>query len=736
MLRILVTFLLYFICLEAKAANIENQFSVSSNEPVTIEANTLYYNKEKDQAYAKGNVSIEQNDQILYADELTYFRKEDLLYAKGNVVLRRVDGSVFFTDEVKLSKSLMKGIAINFKAKMGVKSLLISSTAELIDENHIEMENMAYTPCKVCENNFIPNVPLWQFRAKKANMDRVAQRIDYEDATIEALGVPVIYTPYLSSPSPGADRKSGFLMPRFLLSSQQLGFSARIPYYLNIAKNMDATITPFFATKASDALFLQFRHKIKQGEYELNGSGTYTTMSSDSPTTDFFGDRKFEGHYDLKGNFTYENHFHRAHIKVKSKRVFDDAKTYLKKYRVNDDQILNTDVSYNVFDNRSYYIFRGLSFQDLRPLHNNKTTPAALPLIDMHYEGDSKTLFSKMHLDVNFLNLSRPQGVNYQRMVTTVALSKQAILPYGQLVKVKGSVRGDVYYTQKKPIIVTDTPAKLNNTLEGYETRGYPELNAEWSLPVYRTFSNGSVLVLEPVVNPIISAYTTNLEKIADEDSKSPEISAYNLFSSNRYKGYDKIESGNRLNYGIRGNLISPWMRNLNFLIGQSVRAKKDYNFQKSSGMDGLRSDYVSKLSLQPTEHVFINNNSRYDEDDLSLQRNELNLDLVFPKYTFNASHTYSNKDILDLSIPRYRQEAAFFATYNLIDDWWLEGAIRTRLGKKIATQPRRMIEDLIGLQYRGDCLYLRFAVSRNYTTIVDLKPETNYMINFNVPIF
>ena len=76
-------------------------------------------------------------------------------------------------------------------------------------------------------------------------------------------------------------------------------------------------------------------------------------------------------------------------------------------------------------------------------------------------------------------------------------------------------------------------------------------------------------------MNGIISPFSTNLDRGVNEDSQIPEISSSTLFEANRYKGLDKIESGHRLNYGIRGNVVSPdYFRNLYFLFGHNLRSK------------------------------------------------------------------------------------------------------------------------------------------------------------------
>ena len=58
-----------------------------------------------------------------------------------------------------------------------------------------------YSPCKIC-NQPGKRTPVWQVKAEKVVYDQVKHRIHFSDATVDFLGVPILYTPYLSAPDP------------------------------------------------------------------------------------------------------------------------------------------------------------------------------------------------------------------------------------------------------------------------------------------------------------------------------------------------------------------------------------------------------------------------------------------------------------------------------------------------------------------------------------------------------
>lgn len=707
--------------------------NLTGDQPVQIQADQLYNDKEKNIAYALGNVEIVQGNQILLADNATFHRTEDVIYLKGNVAIKREDGSIFFSDEARLEKTSKIGIALNFKARMAKKTLLAAKSADMVDDNTMEMEDMIITPCKICANNYRSFFPLWQFKAKKATLNKEAERIYYKDAKIDFLGVPVFYSPYLSSPAPGAKRKSGFLFPELAYSSKSTGFGVGVPYYWNIAPDKDATITPVLAREGK-LIFGEYRQKFKKGDFILKSSLAHVQKTGKNGAN--IGSRKtFKGHYDLAGDYIVRNDWHTGKLRYKSKRVFDPSKTYLRKYKISRDEILNTDISYNVFESKNYYIARGLSFQDLRFEHNNKTTPLVLPLLEAHREKDTGFWNSKLFTDVNVLNLIRSQGESYKRFSVAEGLKIPFKMPYGHKFSTTAAVRADLYDVDKTPIRVKDTKTKLLNNKEGAEGRIYPEIRNEWSWPLYNYIGNNMVII-EPVAQGIIAPNMTNLDKVGNEDSQLPEISASNLFSHNRYVGFDKIESGTRINYGVRGNITFEKFKNINAIFGQTYRTHKDFNFDRKSGLDGHQSDYVGKVTVQPDEHLFFNDAFRLNSTDANPLRNEVNMELVYPVWNLNIAHMWIDKKLVDKASAKYRQEVAVNGSYNVFREWWLESGINSRIGKKITNDSSRIVNTTAGVRFQADCLYAKFIVSRDYSKSRDLRPENSYSFVLTIPTY
>ncbi len=88
------------------------------------------------------------------------------------------------------------------------------------------------------------------------------------NTTVFFLGVPILYSPYMSFPLDNK-RKSGFLAPTFGTSGKS-GFEVALPYYWNIAENYDATFTPKVLTKRGVQMGTEFRYLLPKFSGEIN----------------------------------------------------------------------------------------------------------------------------------------------------------------------------------------------------------------------------------------------------------------------------------------------------------------------------------------------------------------------------------------------------------------------------------------------------------------------------------
>ncbi len=121
----------------------------------------------------------------------------------------------------------------------------------------------------------------------------------------------------------------------------------------------------------------------------------------------------------------------------------------------------------------------------------------------------------------------------------------------------------------------------------------------------------------------IVSPYGGNPDTIPNEDSQEVEFDDTNLFSSSRFSGLDRVESGPRVNYGVRWAAYGAGGGHTSVLVGQSYRLKEDDTFAEGSGLDGqaFRRRRPRPGVAEPVPRSDVPD--RLDKEDFTPRRNE-----------------------------------------------------------------------------------------------------------------
>ena len=203
---------------------------------------------------ASGKVEVTRLDLDLHADLLTYDRLSDTTHAQGNV---RIDRGLdwFSADRVDLELTRSAGTLIGTEYELGArKAGGHAQRIELIDRNHSTAYQANYTSCA----RDGPDEPDWIITGDQIDIDTATNEGRATHAVLRFLGVPILAAPSLTFPVT-AERKSGWLPPTGDLSNRS-GVAVSVPYYWNIAPNLDATISPGYSTRRGVALTGELRY--------------------------------------------------------------------------------------------------------------------------------------------------------------------------------------------------------------------------------------------------------------------------------------------------------------------------------------------------------------------------------------------------------------------------------------------------------------------------------------------
>jgi len=197
-----------------------------------------------------GEVRLEYGDQVLNTDELIYDP------ATGEVTL---PGWLEYTDAiVRMRASRARYNTESSSGRFDDVQYFIAGASgagnagvvTMTDQTHARVRGFDFTTCDLDD-------PAWQLKAGDVKLDFERGVGTARNARLEFQGVPILYSPWLSFPL-NDQRKSGFLYPLFGTSSDN-GLDLAVPYYWNIAPNMDATFTPRFIGDRGGLLGTEFR---------------------------------------------------------------------------------------------------------------------------------------------------------------------------------------------------------------------------------------------------------------------------------------------------------------------------------------------------------------------------------------------------------------------------------------------------------------------------------------------
>ena len=94
----------------------------------------------------------------------------------------------------------------------------------------------------MCDYREKDKCPPWSIQSTKMLHDNKKKTIFYDNAIIKVYDIPILYLPKLSHPDPSVDRRSGFLPPS-LSDTKNLGENITIPYFFNVSKDKNFTLT-------------------------------------------------------------------------------------------------------------------------------------------------------------------------------------------------------------------------------------------------------------------------------------------------------------------------------------------------------------------------------------------------------------------------------------------------------------------------------------------------------------
>jgi LPS-assembly protein len=606
-------------------------FLVAANKidsSYTVSAETTEYDSNVDKVILKGKVEIFKDDYILKADKVIYDKAAEKAFAHGNVSLITPTGEEVYADILEIDNNLKEAVAHSLSARLNKDEKFIAKYAHHYYPGKTTFTDVVYTPCPVCKEKN----PQWQIHSKKINYEK-KKDVSYWHNFFEIYGVPVAYFPYLRTAAPDAEPRSGFLIPSNHKYRDVYGYGIAIPYYYRINDTQDLVYSPIVTTKQGILHRAEYRHLMRNGHFNFNAQYIHPKKLWGGPANRYY----------VKGNAKYDLNKY-WWLEGQLEGVSD--KSYLPNYWDRSENYLTSNANLNYVNNRDYGYLKSYYFQGLREGNRDADEiPVVLPIVQYHKETFDDNS-NKYLVDFNALHLFRKKGTDVRRGSFILGWHKTYFWENNEI-GVLRNFRSDIYNFENK--------AATEGILDSKKTvyRIFPELELTWKYPLMKIEEKYSLL-LEPMINVIFSPNSSSNREISvNEDSQAIEIEDSNLFSNNRYSGFDYVEHGIRANYGLATTLITDNMGEYNLLFGQSYMVRKNDIYPINSGLKNKHfSDYVGRISTRPFKFLEVYYKTRLDSENCTLRRGELGT-------TVNVNTGYDTITNVEVGVK--------FANYNLL---------------------------------------------------------------------
>ncbi len=702
----------------------------SPQAPVLFSADEVQYDQDLGLTVATGHVELDQRDNILLADAVTYNQRTDTVTASGHVALLQPTGDIMFADFVELHDEMRDGFIKDIRLLLSDRSRLAGNTARRVGGVRTTIRRAVYSPCELCQDD-PTRPPVWQIKAEEVVHDKDLQIVEYHDATMEIDGIPVFYAPYFSHPDPSVKRASGFLPPNIGYGNT-LGFHTTIPYYWAISPDMDATFRPMITTSAGAVLGGEYRERfsngvmVNDGSIEAGGGRQSASAGNVGPTTG-----EVRGHLFGTGEWDLTDEL-RSGYQVQR----ESDQTYMLRYHFPTPwNYLTSHLYAENFGPSSYGDVSAYTFQSLNPLFGDSLEPIALP--DAHYgwTSDPDPIGGRWHLTGSALDLIHHTGPEVRRVSTGAAWE----LPFsglaGDRLTFIASLRTDGYSADHVALTPSTTPVttEFGETLQlpnnaGTSTtwagRAFPQLSLKWRYPWVRASGSSSALI-EPIAAVIAAPKGGNPARIPDEDAQGFEFDETSLFVPNRLPGYDRVDSGQRVDYGLHGELSRATGQTFETLVGQSYSFETNNIFPAGSGLDTRLSDFVGRAVVSPNTFFDVFYRFRLNKSDFAARRQEAGVTAGPETLRVSASYIaiQPNVNTVTTTVPTSSQISAALTAQ--LTRYWSVALTDTRsIGGGGTT-----INSGLTATYHDDCFAVVTAVTQSGIRVGDVRPGVSVLV-------
>lgn len=539
-----------------------------SDERIEVEADSSTREKNGDTHFS-GDVEFKQHNRILTGQQASWFPNSESGFFRGDVMLR----SPLLTLHGEQAELAADGMMTFSAAEYAVPQRHLRGSADTLSspgDGRFKLENATLTFCEPQSND-------WDIAASELEIDQNTGVGTAWHARVRVADVPVMYLPYYRFPV-GDQRTTGFLDPQIAVNGKLQAEDIQLPFYLNIAPNLDATITPHHILDRGLVWEGQLRHKTRLlGDGQLNVGylgeddlqqkeyDDFNNNLPDGATNQKESDERFLINYTQAGRISQHWQHRWQFNKVSDSDYFNDMDPTGPV-----DRTTHLPSRGEIFFDQDAWHFDVMaeSYQTIDDSIALKDRPyRRLPELDLSYQptvlNDWKleqqlqyTQFSRKDEDeIDFVDqeLSGFDALNGRRLLSETALSYPMEWPFGFL-----APKAEYRYRNYE-LLDADESVEANDEIELNSAHGIGRYSLDAGLYFDRDFewfNSDYQQTLEPRVFWVKSPYLAGQEYIPNFDTATRTVTYSTLFTGDRFSGGDRLADLDQVSVGLTSRFI------------------------------------------------------------------------------------------------------------------------------------------------------------------------------------
>lgn len=682
-------------------------------------ADRLVYQPLQDEVDATGNVRLLQfedemrgthlrlriSEQIGFFENVDYRvrrEKSSNVYGTTTVVATTGAGMAYSNAPMMINVPMTYGLTINNPQRRLTEAQGHALRIDFEGENQLRLKDTTYSTCK-------PGNQDWYVRADEIHLDYDREVGELNNATLRFKEVPIFYLP-TGSFSLNSKRKSGFLTPWFSTSTKN-GVDFTLPYYWNLAPNYDLTLFPRVITRRG----FQMGSEARYLSHLYSGEGRFEYMPEDKVANRsryaYSWSHLHHLGQGLTASFNWNGVSDVNYWTDLSSRLLQTTQTQLpRQFRLS-------------YSPKSWWSASAtwLRYQTLQP---DPAVPVSRPYFlepQINFSGRIADLYkTDFSVTGQYTQFTHPTLTEGKRTVIYPQLSLPLYYPAFSITP-KIGVHASKYSLTRQTAGMPDSISRVLPTFTLDSTLVF-ERETTW-------LGKDHIQTLEPRLYYVYIPYRDQ-SKIPVFDTGVSDFNFAQVFSENRYAGYDRINDANQLTAAVTTRFLDAetGVERFKAMVGQRYYLHNPrVSIPGETLLPRTYSNTLAAFNGLVWNKTYVDSAWEYNNHEGRTERFSIGARYQPDEAkVISASYRYVRSGIGSGTEPVSQVDIA--GQWPLSPRWYAVGRYN------FSTRDKKLLEAIAGIEYNSGCWSARFVAQR--LEAVAGTPNTTFFIQLELNDF